>query len=109
MFRFDPFSPAIDADPFPGTRVSGADGDSFLRGPGQTHAILCGDRVVRINREMRERDICPALSPEGSHCRQIWRPRHGSAAPHRGVWGAAALAGFSPHANPACPGPSGAG
>jgi hypothetical protein len=42
---------------FPGTRVPGADGESFLRGPYGIDAILCGERLVWINREMKEREV----------------------------------------------------
>lgn len=41
----------------PGTRVAGADGQSFLRGSYPIDAILCGERLVWINREMQEREV----------------------------------------------------
>ena len=42
---------------FPGTRVPGADGESFLRGSYAIDAILCGERLVWINRETEEGEV----------------------------------------------------
>lgn len=50
---------------FPGTRVAGADGESFLRGSYAVDAILCGERLVWINRLMVEREVGLAPSPKG--------------------------------------------
>lgn len=48
----------------PGTRVAGADGESFLRGSYPVDAILCGERVVWINREMLESEVRLMPKPE---------------------------------------------
>ncbi len=40
---------------FPGTQVPSSDGQSFLRSPYPVDAILCGDRVVWISRDMVEK------------------------------------------------------
>src|SRR5881398_2237525 len=40
---------------FPGTEVLSSDGQSFGRQPYALDAIMCGDRVVWISRDMRER------------------------------------------------------
>jgi hypothetical protein len=50
---------------FPGTRVPASDGESFLRSAYAIDAILCGDRLVWINREMLEREIRLVPKPEG--------------------------------------------
>jgi len=47
----------------PGTRVPGADGESFLRGPYPIDAILCGERVVWVSREMKEREVSLVSQP----------------------------------------------
>ncbi|MDZ4863774.1 MAG: hypothetical protein SGJ01_10045 [Gemmatimonadota bacterium] len=49
----------------PGTRVPGSDGESFLRGAYAIDAILCGERLVWINREMLEREVPLVRHPEG--------------------------------------------
>lgn len=40
-----------------GTRVLSSDGQSFLRQPYPVDAIMCGDRVVWINRDMAEKQL----------------------------------------------------
>ncbi|MGH7672758.1 MAG: hypothetical protein ACREMC_07650 [Gemmatimonadales bacterium] len=42
---------------FPGTHVPSSDGQSFLRSPYPVDAIMCGDRVVWIRRELAEEEI----------------------------------------------------
>lgn len=42
---------------FPGTQVPSSDGESFLRSPYPVDAIMCGDRVVWIRRELGEREL----------------------------------------------------
>ncbi len=49
---------------FPTTQVLSSDGTSFLRASYPVDAILCGDRVVWINRAMVQRDL--ALTPRRS-------------------------------------------
>ena len=45
---------------FPGTQVLSSDGVSFLRSPYAVDAIMCGDRVVWIAREMVQRQVALA-------------------------------------------------
>jgi hypothetical protein len=45
---------------FPGTSVLTSDGQSFLRQPYPVDAIMCGDRVVWISRDMAERQVSMA-------------------------------------------------
>jgi hypothetical protein len=49
----------------PGTRVPGSDGESFLRGSYPIDAILCGQRLVWINREMKTSEVRLVSTPEG--------------------------------------------
>ncbi len=42
---------------FPGTQVLASDGQSFLWQPYPVDAIMCGDRVVWISRDMAEREL----------------------------------------------------
>ena len=42
---------------FPSTAVATSDGQSFLRQPYPVDAIMCGDRVVWISRDMAERQV----------------------------------------------------
>jgi hypothetical protein len=49
---------------FPGTRVPSADGQSFLMAGYPVDAIMCGDRVVWINRGLVQREL--AVSPPRS-------------------------------------------
>jgi hypothetical protein len=47
---------------FPGTQVAASDGQSFLRQRYALDAIMCGDRLVWIDRELQQRQI--RLEPE---------------------------------------------
>jgi hypothetical protein len=47
---------------FPGTQVASSDGQSFLRQRYPVDAIMCGDKLVWIDRELRQRQI--RLEPE---------------------------------------------
>jgi hypothetical protein len=51
---------------FPGTKVLSSDGQSFTRQPYAVDAIMCGDRVVWINRDMGERQLSTVTVPEQS-------------------------------------------
>src|SRR2546425_6775880 len=42
---------------FPGTQVASSDGQSFLRQPYPIDAIMCGDHVAWINRDMAEAQL----------------------------------------------------
>src|SRR3989440_7916353 len=42
---------------FPGTQVASSDGQSFLRQPYLIDAIMCGDQVVWISRDMVQRQL----------------------------------------------------
>jgi len=42
---------------FPGTQVGSSDGQSFLRQPYPIDAIMCGDQVVWISRDMVQRQL----------------------------------------------------
>ena len=42
---------------FPSTAVATSDGQSFLRQPYPVDAIMCGDRVVWISRDMSQRQV----------------------------------------------------
>lgn len=44
---------------FPGTSVLASDGQSFLFQPYPVDAIMCGDRLVWISRDMAERQLSP--------------------------------------------------
>lgn len=48
---------------FPGTHVPSSDGQSFLRSPYPVDAIMCGDRVVWIRRELGERELALVERP----------------------------------------------
>jgi hypothetical protein len=50
---------------FPGTQVPSADGQSFMMAGYSVDAIMCGDRVVWINRALvqRELELSPPRSP----------------------------------------------
>ncbi len=50
---------------FPGTQVPSSDGRSFLMAPYPVDAIMCGDRVVWINRALEQQDVplTPPRSP----------------------------------------------
>jgi len=42
---------------FPGTQVASSDGQSFLRQPYAVDAIMCGDKLVWIGRDLRQKHI----------------------------------------------------
>jgi hypothetical protein len=42
---------------FPTTSVLASDGQSFMRQPYPVDAIMCGDRVVWISRDMTEKQL----------------------------------------------------
>jgi hypothetical protein len=48
---------------FPGTQVLSSDGQSFMQQPYAVDAIMCGDRVVWISRDMKERQRPLATAP----------------------------------------------
>lgn len=50
---------------FPGTQVASSDGQSFARQPYAVDAILCGDHVVWIRRDMTEGRV--SLATAGDH------------------------------------------
>lgn len=55
---------------FPGTQVPTSDEQSFVRTPYPADAVMCGDTVVWINRDMKERQLALAergdrLAPAG--------------------------------------------
>jgi hypothetical protein len=49
---------------FPGTRVASSDAQSFGRQPYPVDAIMCGDRVVWISRDMVQQQV-PLVHPDG--------------------------------------------
>ena len=49
---------------FPGTQVLSSDGQSFVGQPYPVDAIMCGDQVVWIGRDMRERQLSPLAVAE---------------------------------------------
>ncbi len=49
---------------FPGTQLLGSDGQSFLLSPHMVDAIMCGDRVVWIGRNLVERQVAVFGGPE---------------------------------------------
>ena len=49
---------------FPGTQVLSSDGQSFLRSPYALDAIMCGDRVVWIARDLVQRQVALAETGE---------------------------------------------
>ena len=51
---------------FPGTSVLTSDGQSFLRQPYPVDAIMCGDHVVWISRDMEQREVGMAGAGEFS-------------------------------------------
>lgn len=51
---------------FPGTRVASSDGASFAGQPYPVDAIMCGDRVVWINRDMAESQLRFGPDPAGA-------------------------------------------
>lgn len=49
---------------FPGTRVASSDAQSFGRQPYPVDAIMCGDRVVWVSRDMQQQEV-PLVGREG--------------------------------------------
>jgi JAB domain-containing protein similar to deubiquitination enzymes len=49
---------------FPGTQVLSSDGQSFLQQPYPVDAIMCGDHLVWIGRDMNERQLRPLSGAE---------------------------------------------
>ena len=49
---------------FPGTQVLSSDGQSFVQQPYAVDAIMCGDHVVWISRDMQERQVGPLVAAE---------------------------------------------
>ncbi len=69
---------------FPGTEVASSDAQSFARQPYAVDAIMCGDRVVWISRDMVEQQV-PLVEhraePAAAGARRGNRVHAGSAAP----------------------------
>src|SRR5256885_17220658 len=69
---------------FPGTQVASSDGQSFLRQPYPIDAIMCGDRVVWLSRDMVQQQVRLAEAdprPVAPHLQRGNRVHAGSAAP----------------------------
>ncbi len=69
---------------FPGTEVASSDAQSFARQPYAVDAIMCGDRVVWISRDMVEQQVALVehrAEPAASGTRRGNRVHAGSAAP----------------------------
>ena len=49
---------------FPGTHVASSDAQSFGRQPYPVDAIMCGDRVVWVSRDMQQQEV-PLVAPAG--------------------------------------------
>lgn len=58
---------------FPGTHVASSDAQSFGRQPYPVDAIMCGDRVVWVSRDMVQQEV--PLAPETTHPAQRSLPR----------------------------------
>jgi JAB domain-containing protein similar to deubiquitination enzymes len=58
---------------FPGTQVASSDAQSFLRQPYPVDAIMCGDTLVWIDRELRQRQIRLEREPEPNSARHQGR------------------------------------
>lgn len=56
---------------FPTTQVLSSDGQSFVQQPYPVDAIMCGDHVVWISRDMKERQLGP-LTGEASKASRPW-------------------------------------
>ncbi|HEX4628164.1 MAG TPA: hypothetical protein VH137_05170 [Gemmatimonadales bacterium] len=61
---------------FPGTQVATSDGASFVRQPYPVDAIMCGDRVVWISRDMGQRQV--PLTEAATHSRTRRVPQRGN-------------------------------
>ncbi len=69
---------------FPGTEVASSDAQSFARQPYAVDAIMCGDRVVWISRDMVEQQVTLVehrAEPAAAGARRGNRVHAGSAAP----------------------------
>jgi hypothetical protein len=49
---------------FPGTQVLSSDGQSFVQQPYEVDAIMCGDHLVWISRDMKERQLGPLVAAD---------------------------------------------
>ena len=56
---------------FPTTQVLSSDGQSFVQQPYPVDAIMCGDHVVWISRDMKERELGP-LTSDASKASRPW-------------------------------------
>lgn len=56
---------------FPTTQVLSSDGQSFVQQPYPVDAIMCGDHVVWISRDMKERQLGP-LTGDASKASRPW-------------------------------------
>ena len=63
---------------FPSTSVATSDGQSFLRQPYPVDAIMCGDRVVWISRDMAQRQVPLTEHRPGDAARAHPRPTRGN-------------------------------
>jgi hypothetical protein len=63
---------------FPSTAVATSDGQSFLRQPYPVDAIMCGDRVVWISRDMSERQVRLTNHTRADAARAHPRPTRGN-------------------------------
>ncbi|HEX9282491.1 MAG TPA: Mov34/MPN/PAD-1 family protein [Gemmatimonadales bacterium] len=74
---------------FPGTEVASSDAHSFARQPYAVDAIMCGDRVVWISRDMVQQQVVLVEQPEPTAVASLRgnRVHAGSAAPGRSLGG----------------------
>ncbi|HEX4601421.1 MAG TPA: hypothetical protein VH116_08510 [Gemmatimonadales bacterium] len=56
---------------FPGTEVATSDGASFVRQPYPVDAIMCGDRVVWMSRDMTQRQVPLTDAPKHPRQRRV--------------------------------------
>lgn len=56
---------------FPGTQVLSSDGQSFMQQPYPVDAIMCGDHLVWIGRDMKERQLGP-VTVVASRAVRLW-------------------------------------
>jgi len=63
---------------FPGTQVLSSDGQSFVRQPYPVDAIMCGDHVVWISRDMEEKQLRPLASADSKPSRPWSGDREGA-------------------------------
>jgi hypothetical protein len=64
---------------FPGTQVLSSDGQSFVQQSYPVDAIMCGDHVVWIGRDMEEKQLRPLASAESQPSRPWSGGRSGAA------------------------------